>query len=465
MGRGPICVASAGLAAVLGCHQSGGATDGAPADAVADSGSGATTDVPAPCDFSVGKNELSAKIPTVGVVEWSLAGGQPASARIVYQLANADSSLLNHGGTAPVDLTRPNHRTLLLGLKQGKDYTFHIEAVRDGQACVSPDFTLPTTGKLTISPSVTVQVTQAGKRRPGFIVTSSGQFVPNSAFIIDADGEIVWSFAGPESTTRALMDYEGQNMWMLALNLLNEGGEMRYVSMDGLEERDDVPGMAYAHHDFTVMPGGKVAALAWASPGNDPASEVLIRSPDGTTTSPFLVGQNVFGADGYYHANAIHYLESDDSFTIADRDMNALVKVGATGRPDWQIGGTCVGASTGDRCLPQTWQVNHGHHFLDDGTLLLFNNGDSGVNHILQFAVDGAGGAFTATLVQNYAGDGTGNTMGDVQRLPGGNTLVTYSLDGRIVELDPSWNKVQTFSVRVGYSSWRPTLYGPPARL
>ena len=54
--------------------------------------------------------------------------------------------------------------------------------------------------------------------------------------------------------------------------------------------------------------------------------------------------------------------------------------------------------------------------------------------------------------------------MGDVQRLPGGNTLVTYSTDGTIVELDSSWNEVQTFSVRVGYSSWRPTLYGPPPR-
>ena len=55
--------------------------------------------------------------------------------------------------------------------------------------------------------------------------------------------------------------------------------------------------------------------------------------------------------------------------------------------------------------------------------------------------------------------------MGDVQRLPGGNTLVTYTTDGTIVELDPSWNEVQTFSGRFGYSNWRPTLYGPPLRL
>jgi len=66
--------------------------------------------------------------------------------------------------------------------------------------------------------------------------------------------------------------------------------------------------------------------------------------------------------------------------------------------------------------------------------------------------------------VKDYAGTASSNTLGDVQRLPGGNTLVTYSSDGKIVELDPSWKEVQTFSVRVGYTSWRPTLYGPPAR-
>ena len=187
MRRRSFCVASVGLAAVLGCQKAGGATDGA-ADDAADARVDVTPDVPAPCDFTVGKNELSPKIATVGVVEWALAGAPPASAQIVYQLSNADGALLNQGGTAPVDLVQPHYRTLLLGLKQAKDYTFHIEAVRDGRTCVSPEFSLPTTGKLTINPAVTVQVAQASKRQPGFIVTSSGEFVPNSAFIVDADG-------------------------------------------------------------------------------------------------------------------------------------------------------------------------------------------------------------------------------------------------------------------------------------
>jgi hypothetical protein len=417
------------------------------------------------CAFTVSKNEVSARIPTVGVIEWSLAGAPPSSAKIVYTLKDAARETLNRGGEAPVRLDRANNRTLLLGLKPSSDYTFRIEVVRDGQICVSRDHALPTTGRFAAAPPVTVNVSRPDAREPGFIVTSSGTSIPDSAFIIDADGDVVWLFDGPLNTTRALMDYEGDNMWMIALNLLNEGGEMRAVSMDGEQEQRDVAGLEFAHHDFTVMPGGKVAALVWRMPGVEVESDLVIRAPDGTVASPFTIGGNLYRSDSF-HANAIHYVPSDGSFTIADRNPNVLVKVSGTGAPQWQVGGSCDGAPAGaDHCSTQSWQIVHGHHLLDDGTLLLFNNGgDDTPAHVLAYRLDDAPGAFTATLVNDHVGSASSGTLGDVQRLPGGNTLVTYSTAGRIVELDPSWNEVQIFVVRVGYSSWRPTLYGPPAR-
>jgi hypothetical protein len=398
------------------------------------------------------------------VVEWSLAGAAPSSAKIVYALESAAPSTLNRGGEAPVALAGAGHRTLLLGLKQSRDYTFHIEATRGGRTCVSPTYALPTTGRLANSPAVTVNVSRAEAREPGFIVTSSGTSVPDSAFIIDADGEIVWYADGPLNTTRALMDYEGENMWMIALNVVNSGGEMRSVSMDGEREQRDVPGLEFAHHDFTVMPGGRVAALVWAKPGIDPESDLVIRSPDGSVTSPFTIGSNVYLSDSF-HANAIHYLPFDDSFTIADRNPSVVVKVSATGTPEWQLGGVCDGAPAGNRCAQGSWQVNHGHHLLEDGTFLLFSNGAADSSHVVELKLNDQPGSFSATHIDDHISDVTQRTLGDVQRLPGGNTLVTYSGDGAIVERDPSWNEVQRFTVRAGYSSWRPTLYGPPARL
>jgi len=185
------------------------------------------------CLFTVSRNDVSARIPTVGVVEWSLAGPPPSSARIVYTLNDAPSGILNQGGSAPVDLGRGDYRTLLLGLKQSSDYTFHIEATRRGQTCASAEYALPTTGSFPSARPVSVTVSQPAAREPGFIVTSSGTTLPPSAFIIDADGEIVWYVDGPQDPTRAQMDYEGNSTWMVDLNHDNEGGEMRYVSMDG----------------------------------------------------------------------------------------------------------------------------------------------------------------------------------------------------------------------------------------
>jgi hypothetical protein len=311
---------------------------------------------------------------------------------------------------------------------------------------------------------VDVAVLAPSHREPGFIVTSSGTSLPNSAFIIDADGDIVWYFEGPENTTRALMDYEGDNIWMLSLNLMNQGGEMRVVSMDGQEVQRNVPGLESAHHDFTVLPGGKVAALSRREPGIDVESELLLRSGDGSVTPLFNVGDNLYRSSTY-HANAVHYTAFDGGFTISDRNPNLFVKVNAEGSPEWQLGGECEDAPSGDRCSPQAWQVNHGHQLLEDGTFLMFNNGAFNEEaHVLEFALSVRPSSLSALLVEDHTGDAVSTNLGDVQRLPGGNTLVSYATDEQIVEIDESWDEVQRFSVRTGYTSWRATLYGPPAR-
>jgi hypothetical protein len=84
-----------------------------------------------------------------------------------------------------------------------------------------------------------------------------------------------------------------------------------------------------------------------------------------------------------------------------------------------------------------------------------------------EYALDASGGALGATQVRAYV-SATGahsNTLGDVQRLPNGNTLVTFSNDGLIEEVDPSSRVVQSLAAPwFGYAEWRATLYGPPER-
>ena len=73
----------------------------------------------------------------------------------------------------------------------------------------------------------------------------------------------------------------------------------------------------------------------------------------------------------------------------------------------------------------------------------------------------------SATQVKAYksSSNSHSDSLGDVQRLPNGNTLVTFSNNGLLQELDSSWNVVQTLSTgSFGYADWRETLYGPPPR-
>jgi hypothetical protein len=436
----------------------------------------------ASCAFSIITNTISSKMPTVGIVEWSTTLTNLARANIVYALNGASSSVLNQGGTAPVDLAKSNHRTLLLGLKPSSDYTFHIEATDvHGAVCKSSDYALPTTGSFPASPtfptgvpSISRTAVNPSAQAKGFIVTSSGMTYGDFAIIIDADGTVVWFADGPTQCTRAHIDYEGTNMWMLAANEENSTGEMRFVSMDGQTTMNNIPGLSDAHHDFTVLPG-KIAALSWANGAMDAESNLVEINSDGSgsATTVFKIGSNLYvggpGALGAgpnsYHSNSILYHTTDDSFTIGDRDPSLYVKVSHAGAVKWQFGGSCSNAPAGaSHCVPGSWQVNHGHHLLDNGTLLIFDNENSGPSHVLQFKLN-TSGSMSATSIKDFTFDDIFCAfLGDVQRLPNGNTLITYSTASEVLEVDPSWNTVQTLTGIWGYADWRETLYGPPSR-
>jgi len=51
------------------------------------------------------------------------------------------------------------------------------------------------------------------------------------------------------------MDYEGVNMWMVGLNVMNSGGEMRYVSMDGQTSQTSISGLASVGRKRSRFPG------------------------------------------------------------------------------------------------------------------------------------------------------------------------------------------------------------------
>jgi hypothetical protein len=104
--------------------------------------------------------------------------------------------------------------------------------------------------------------------------------------------------------------------------------------------------------------------------------------------------------------------------------------------------------------------VQHGHQLLDNSIIILANNGGgNNMSAMIEYGLDGA------EMRRWVSSDYTQN-LGDVQRLPGGNTLVTFSNASVIKEIDGQNNVVLQINgatgTRFGYALWQETLYGPP---
>lgn len=76
--------------------------------------------------------------------------------------------------------------------------------------------------------------------------------------------------------------------------------------------------------------------------------------------------------------------------------------------------------------------------------------------------------AKSAKILWMYKSTIQNDVMGDVQRLPNGNTIVAFSTQGVVHEVDADKAVLQELSwpagASFGYIEKRPTLYGPPPK-
>jgi len=417
---------------------------------------------------------LSDSLPTVGVVTWSTDLAGLSTARLEFTLNDAAPGVLNQGSGGPVSVEGTSHRALMLGLKPERTYTYRIVANAGSASCVSEDRTL-TTGAGTREIPLTRTAVNTALEAGGFILTSSGygRVDTKKAFVIDADGDVVWWADAPQQCSRALLDWSGNTLWMLDVSPApTDHGLVSTVSMDGSGALQGVPGLERAHHDLVALPEGGIATLVWVESLDGPysgSSDLVERAPDGTLRTVLRLDGSVFPASpGRLHANAVRYHEADDTYTVSDLYAAAIIKLTRQGELLWQLGGDCS-SSAAPKCAPLDIDGNHGHELLDNGNLLLFADHTSTA---YEYALTETETSLRATLVWSYAADGEGSDqLGDVQRLPNGNTLVDFSTSGDIHEVTPAGEVAQVLSARsepevsddsFGYASYRATLYGPP---
>ena len=134
---------------------------------------------------------------------------------------------------------------------------------------------------------------------------------------------------------------------------------------------------------------------------------------------------------------------------------SAIITFDQSGNLLWTLGGITSDYSGA------SWDSQHGHDWLTNSVLLFNNNnqGNSGSSAI-EYELNGS----SANIIYDYSSENSTQSLGDVSRLPNGNTLVTYSNAGLIHEADSNAQLVQAMTIgdSISYTVRRATLYGPP---
>lgn len=453
------------MLAIGGCGKSTqvGETGGAGGSSIGGAGRGAGgSDATGPCTFEV-QHERSSAIGTVEIVTFSFDLANPSEAHIDFGPAGAPPTM-----TAPVDLNEPMHRTVLVGMKGQKPYTFRIVATDGTNTCASAAFSFTTGAVPANAPKIAATRAVPGQGAKGFIVTSYGRAVagvtdPMDAFIFDTDGDIVWWSpvsldTDSDGVSRAHLTWDAKAIWILASRT---GGQLVRVSLDGATVTEYGAFLTNAHHDFAPLPDGSIAALVEYGD----LFSVVEMNPDGVVT-PVVADVATLYQDRAY-TNALHYYPADDSYTLSDNVQSLFIKFRRDGTLVWQLGGSNPLGKSFTLVGLNQWSRNHGHHLTPDGHFLFFNNnviGGAEPAAVWEVSLDEVAGTATKTWEYHFADPII--AFGDAERLPNGNALLTYP-PGLIVEVDRTGAVVQSLTNTThgfGFADFRTSLYGPPPR-
>jgi hypothetical protein len=220
--------------------------------------------------------------------------------------------------------------------------------------------------------------------------------------------------------------------------------------MDGTGERSY--SVQNRHHDIAVLPDERVVYIEYEGGNANGCDLIKTLDPETEATSTLLQVSQVNGGSQDCHSNAINWWPDQYLFTLSVLNWNSILAFTQEGTVQWVLGGsasTYSGAS---------WNAQHHHHLLGN-SIVLFNNQGTGGSSVLEYQLSGN----QAQLIWEYSSGHSTQSMGDVKRLPNGNTLVTYSNQGVIQEVDASQQLIQEITTDgIGYTVRRRTLYGPP---
>lgn len=363
----------------------------------------------------------------------------------------------SYGYEAPLDVGADGYQTLLLGMPFDSPVHYRVLLSSPAGTCTGGDQSISTGAAPAGAPSIQTTFQEPDLVTPGFILIGSG----NWATIWNHLGELVWAHQGSSGVTRLGFTYDARFLIARDGNPSGQAGQgsIRRLSLDG--SGDEAITLDRSHHDFTATPDN---GLVFFVNAEDNCGKLIKMSSDGTLSELYNVADafSDLSASGNdrCHMNSIHYHDFDDSITFSVLGANAYVKISSQGELQWVLDGNGPGDFSGDGA---TWNRQHGHAMIDENHLIFFNNRGNGETSLIR-EVELDTDAGTATVVFEYDGNGSSQTLGDIQPLPSGNLLVTYCNDNLQREITRDKTAVREFewTGQIGYATHRSSLYGPP---
>jgi hypothetical protein len=422
---------------------------------------------------------LSDLVPTVILVSWELDDPDVEDAFVDY---GYDDEL---GLRAPADHDgQGGFEAALLGLRPDAEVRLQASVVQAGEALVGEVLTI-TTGSLPAGlQTTTVEIPEGGRAPEGFMLTSL-MSSPSSAVILDAEGHYVWWYQAVDESyviTRARFGQDGKSIVYLGTYPTEKVFKMEQsvvrVALDGSEVSEFT--ILGAQRDFYEHADGTMAMLVFdvrVVAGEDVAGEHLLEiHPDGSISEIWNIWDEVdydpvYGRS-FCHANGLDYDPESGQYHLSCHELNAIFRIDrSTGETIWRFGGDSWGIESGDFRDSEggTRFLNQQHQFqlLDDG-IVVFNNQSITQNFsiVLEYGIDWDD--FTTELRWDYVSDPPlfCYVSGDVTRMDGGETLVTWSTSGRMeyvsAEAELLWSLQLDFGSGFGYTTVRESLYGGP---
>ena len=397
--------------------------------------------------------QVSDAVQTVVVVEWET--DVPVRGWVEFGLDGEMDSL-------SVKSVEPetSHRALLMGLPENREVSYRVVVANETDEQVGEVYLVETGALPGELPRLEVSGASAGAYMAVPVLGTT-----TAATILSPQGDITWYHTDESGLDvyRVRLAQDGQSVLYNAGSVSGDPSDASMlvrVSLDGAVV-DTIPVPLLAH-DFVEHPDGTLAALVVEYREVDGVEvrgdQVVEVDPEGNQSvvwsawDCFSPESHPGEITGWTFANALDFDPSDQAYTVGFRNQSSIVRVDReTGGCLWALGGSMGTLELDEGSSP----FLHQHQFvLKEDRLLVFDNeGSAGVeSRVVEYELDLE--RSTAREVWSYVATPPvfSFVLGDVDRLGGGDALVTWSVAGQIERVNPSGERVWQLNSELGHA-------------